>query len=509
MKKKILIFLLIATGALPLKGQQDFNYDSLSTFRILKTGLETNFNIKLRKQMVGESQGQLTGAKGAFNPQLSLSTYGFYGTDPTVTFQNSYALDGQLLVPTRLGMKFYTGFKLSTETEIISGVPNYYPSTNMPINSSGMWAGISMPLLRDLGRNNSNNVAYLSTLMMNHAENVAFTDEICQFIKNSLTSFYNTYQSVQVFKILQQADKDAHQYLSDIEAMIADEQLPEIERYRAKAYQLNIAQQLSFAENEITNSFFDLITSVGIKGIKAAGTLPVFLDSLPDPASFPWKQYADYVLQNVDSMVSKTPYYKNLDLTATSAQITMNGAKHNKLNELDLDVRYMYFGTTAYQPFSDFNQTFTSGSPGSSLNFTLSYKIPFKNEERKGDYLNKLSSYEFHKLQLEKVTFESRMQVIKLLSDLGHLIPLFIDQVELAAVEKKTFDGEVQKFRIGISTQIDMINTYMDYNSALLNVENGRFAIMSRIIALKYLIGDFPTTTDQLINYNPWVFSIK
>ncbi|MEI7982952.1 MAG: hypothetical protein WCI71_14980, partial [Bacteroidota bacterium] len=138
MKKKILIIILLAAGVIPVKSQQNFNYDSLSTFRILQTGLEANFNIKIKKQIVAKSQGQLTGVKGVFNPQLSLSTYGFYGTDPTVTFQNSYSLNGQLLVPTRLGMKFYTGFKLSTETEIISGVPDVFPSTNMPVNASGM-----------------------------------------------------------------------------------------------------------------------------------------------------------------------------------------------------------------------------------------------------------------------------------------------------------------------------------------------------------------------------------
>ena len=509
MKKKILIIILLAAGAIPVKSQKDFNYDSLSTFRILQTGLEANYNIKIKKQVVSESQGQLMSIKGMFNPQLSLSTYGFSGADPTVTFQNSYSLNGQILVPTRFGMKFYTGFKLSTETEILPGIPGQYYTTNMPVNASGMWAGVSMPLMRDLGRNNSKNVMFLSTLMMNKAQNVAFTDEICLFIKRNLTAYYNTYESVKVFKILRDADKDAHQYLSYIATMIDEEQLPKTESYRATAYQLNIAQQLSLAKNEITNSFFDLITSVGSKGEKAPNTLPVFLDSLPDPASFPWIRYAAYVLKNVDSLVNNTPYLISQELATSSTRIAMDGAKYNKLNELNLDLRYMYFGTTGYQPFSDFMQTFSSSSPGSSLTFTLSYTLPFKNEERKGDYLTKLSSYELSKTQLEKVKFESKMQVIKLLSDLGHLIPLFNNQVELADVEKQTFQSEVEKFKIGVSTQIDMINTYMDFNNALLNLESGRLAIMTRIIELKYLIGDFPVSTDQLVSYKPWDFSIK
>ncbi|MCX6250874.1 MAG: TolC family protein [Bacteroidetes bacterium] len=509
MKKKILIILLLSATAFPARSQQIFHYDSLSTFRVLQTGLEANFNIRLKKHLADESQGQLTSVKGAFNPQLSLNTSGLYGTDPTITTRNSYSLEGQLMLPTRLGLKFYTGFRLSNETEIITGVPNLYPEQNILINQSGMWAGFSMPLLRDLGRNNSGNVLFLSTLMMNKAQNVSLTDEICQFIKNTLIYYYNSYKSVKVFKILKDADKDAHDYFSDIESRIADEQLPKVEVYRAKAYQVNIALQLSVAKNEITNSFYDLITTLGMKEIMIPKTLPVFLDSLPDPASFPWNQYSSYIFKNVDSLVVSTLYYKSQELITASSQIAMNGARYNKLNELNLDFRYEYFGSTSDMPISDFRNTFSSGSPGTALNLTLSYKIPFKNEERKGDYLAKLSSYEFNKTQLEKIKFESKLQVIKLLSDLGNLITYFKNEAELADLEKKTFQSEVQKFNLGASTQIDMINTYMDYNTALMNMETGRLAIMTRLITLKYLIGDFPTTTDQLINYQPWKFTVK
>ncbi len=62
---------------------------------------------------------------------------------------------------------------------------------------------------------------------------------------------------------------------------------------------------------------------------------------------------------------------------------------------------------------------------------------------------------------------------------------------------------------MGSSTQIDVINTYMDYNNALLNVEAGRQAILTKIITLKYLIGDFPANSDQLLRYNLWDFSVK
>ncbi|MCX6242825.1 MAG: TolC family protein [Bacteroidetes bacterium] len=509
MKKTILIIVLLATGITVVRSQQLFNYDSLSIFRVLQFGLETNFDIRLKKQIVGESQGQLTSTKGAFNPQLSLNTYGFYGTDPTVTFMNSYYLTGQLLVPTRLGIKLYTGFKLSTMTQIISGVPDFYPSTNMPINASGMWAGITMPLLRDLGRHNTNNTAFLSTLMMNKAQNISFTDEICQFIKNTLTYYYNVYHRARILTILKEANVDAKDYVSDVEAMIADEQIAQAEIYRARAYEYNINQQYSEARNQVTNSLYDLITTIGMKGKLSTSHLPLFLDSLPDPASFPVEQYGKYILKNLDSMVVNTSYYKSQELATSATLINMEGAKYNKLNDLNLDLRYMYFGTTSYQPFSDFNQTFSSGSPGSSINLTLSYKIPFKNEERKGDYLTKLSSYEFNKIQLEKLKFDSRMQVYQLLSDLGHLIPIYKNQVELSILEKKTYDNEIQKLEMGSSTQIDVINTYMDYNNALLNVEAGRQAILTKIITLKYLIGDFPANSDQLLRYNLWDFSVK
>ncbi len=509
MKKKILIIILLASGAFSLKSQQVFNYDSLSVFRILQTGLETNFNIRMKRHVVDESKGQLTSYKGAFNPKLLLGATGYYGTDPTDSYSNQYIVTGEIIIPTHMGIKVYSGFRLSVETQVQLGVEGYYPTQYLPINESGMYAGISIPLLHDLGRNNSSNVAYLSALMMNKSQNVAFTDEVCQFVKTALTNYYTSYQRSTVFKIQKAADKDAHDYVSDIESMISNEQLPQTEHYRAKAYQLNISQQYSLARNEVVNSLFDLITSVGMKGTLKPNTLPVFLDSLPDPSTFDWDQYLIYVYNNTDSLVSNTPYYKSQELVTSSAEITMNGAKHNRLNDLDLDISYMYFGLTSGDPVADFSHTFSSGSPGATYNFTLSYKLPFKNEERQGDYLTKLSSFELNKTQLEQVKFDARAQVHQLLSDLNNLRQLFVHQVELATIEKQTFLGEVQKFKLGTSTQIDMINTYMDYNSALVNMENGRLAIMTRVIALKYLIGDFPTSTDQLLSYNLWDFRVK
>jgi hypothetical protein len=509
MKKTILILILLAAGTSIVKCQETFNYDSLSTFRILQTGLETNFNIKLKRYVVNGSMGQMTTAKGIFNPQLTMEGYGFYGQDPTMTFQDSYSLKGQLLVPTRSGIKFYTGFKLSNEIDIITGAPGIFPSQYLLINESGMWAGFYLPLLRDLGRNNSNNVTFLSAKMMYKAQSVSFNDGICQFIRDALISYYNTYQCVTAFKILRDANKDAHEYVADIQALIDNEQLPKTEVYRAQAYQLNISQQFSLARNDIVNSFYDLITSLGIKGTLVANTLPTFLDSLPDPSTFPWDKYSAYIIRNIDSMVVNTPYFKSQDLLTSSSQIIMNGAKFNQLNDLNLDFRFMYFGSTVGEPISQFGDSFSSGLPGSALNITLSYKIPFLNEERKGDYLSKLSTFEYNNTQLQRVKFEAKSKVYKLLSDIGNLMPLFKNQIDLAEIEKKTFQSEVQKFDMGASTQIDMINTYMDYNKALLNVESGRLAIINRVINLKYLIGDFPVSSDELVTYNPWVFNTK
>jgi len=281
MKKSILIILLIAAGFIPATGQQTFNYDSLSILRVLLYGLESNYDIRIKRQIVGGSQGQVQASKGAFNPDLSLSGYGFYGTDPTVTFFDSYYVSGQLVVPTRFGAKFYTGFKLSTMTEIISGVPNYYPSTNMPINESGMWAGVTMPLLRNFGRNNSNNVSLRAAMMMNQAQNISFSDEICVFIKSTLSSYYNSYQRLRVFKILSNAEKDAKEYLSAIQTMIDDEQIPKSEIFRAKAYETNINQQFSQSKNEINKSLYDLVTSVGGAGNISLNAYPGFSIRFP------------------------------------------------------------------------------------------------------------------------------------------------------------------------------------------------------------------------------------
>ena len=76
MKKTILIIILLAAGTLFVKSQPVINYDTLSTFKVLQTGLDANFSIKLKKHIVGESLGQLISTKGFFNPVLSFNFNG-------------------------------------------------------------------------------------------------------------------------------------------------------------------------------------------------------------------------------------------------------------------------------------------------------------------------------------------------------------------------------------------------------------------------------------------------
>lgn len=502
------LFLLLAAG-FPANSQDIYNYDTVSVFKMLQNGLKYNYNIRLQQKAVLESQGQMIMTKGAFNPELEIDLNGLYGTDPTYSFIDSYQFQGMFVLPTRFGAKFYTGGKLFTETQIQWGVEGIYPTQFLPFNEAGIWAGVTLPLMRDLGKNNSRNVAFRANTLMNQAQNVGFSDEICQFIKNTMISYYNAYIVVKVFKIQKDAFIDAQKYQSDIDAMIANEQIPKSESYRASAHTLNISQELATARMEIGSSFYDLITSIGMEGKMTLNELPTFLDSLPDPTTFPWDDYARYVFKNLDSMIVKTQYYKKQELAMHASKVAMEGAKQNKLNELNLDLRYMYFGMNNGMPAFSFNQTLSSGIPGSSVNLTLSYKFPFQNEEKRGDYLAKQSTYEFNKIALENLKFTSKNDALKLLSDLRNLIPLYANEVELARIEKLTYDNEVQKFRMGTSTQIDMINTYMDYNNALVNAENGRKAILSKIISLKYLIGDFPTSSNKLSTYNLWDFTVR
>jgi len=153
--------------------------------------------------------------------------------------------------------------------------------------------------------------------------------------------------------------------------MIADEQIPKPKYIVQKLTKYNISQQ--FTKQKTNYQLIIWSDHIDRNEMDAwYNSLSLFSDSLPDPASFPGHNMLAYILKNVDSLIS-TPIIIKAGVYNIGPQIEMKGAKYNKLNDLDLDLRYLYFGQTSYQPFSNSNQTFSSGSPGSSVNLTLSY----------------------------------------------------------------------------------------------------------------------------------------
>lgn len=462
----------------------------------LKIGMEKNFNIKLSRLDLEAIRGQAMAAGGQLNPYLDMKINTNSGKDPTFTYGPSKTFNTSLVLPTRYGIYYSTGLTFSRVTDLEPAAPSLLTST------SGLWVGANISLLRGSGRYNNLNIGILATDRYYSAKKAAFSDEVMRYIRDVTTTYVLFQKDIRVYKARLDDLNEATKYQKFIEELISHGELPSVEIKRAMAFAIGYQQKKTDAENQVINSLNKLYQLLGEGNQPVYKGVPECTENLPDPQQFPSSQIVSNILTNTDALIKRTPYYKSLEDASAGAQIEMKGAENLKRHQLDLDLRYYYYGTTVNQPARQFFHTFSSSTPGPSFNVTLSYRFPFQNQVSKGQYITKLADYQSRSTEAEKTKFEATTSVRNLIDNFRNLTNLFKYARQYADVQNRTYQDELKKFRLGTSNQLDIISAYETFAEARVNSYEFAYNIYYTTFQLKYLIGDLPKEQEELENTN-------
>jgi outer membrane protein TolC len=82
------------------------------------------------------------------------------------------------------------------------------------------------------------------------------------------------------------------------------------------------------------------------------------------------------------------------------------------------------------------------------------------------------------------------------------LLKLYKANQELSVYQKKTYENEFKKYKLGSSSQLDIISAYQDFAESRVSAYQLEMNIYSSIIQLKYLIGKLPAEKTELERSN-------
>jgi hypothetical protein len=493
MKYNFFIFILIVSNTIhfELKAQNN----TVSFQKIVKEGFENNFDIKLKKLSLTKSDYTLLRATGFLNPFINTEVVYGEGTDPSFDNDGTMYATSNFNIPTKFGVNFYTGFKLERTTEIDN-------NSNVLFNGSGAYAGINIPLLRGLGKYNTENSFIEISKVNQKALEEQFSNEILLYFSELLDNYLTLKEVVEGYKIDQNILIESKKHKNNIDLLADNDRIPLVEKNRASSFYNTKIQQLNLSNITVLKVYYDTKFILGLDDNKKNDSVPILVDEVINPNKEKLLKYINSKKTSLDSLIKITPQYQNMSLGVDQNEILLNNAKNQRKNLLNLDVRVSQFGSyenRAYNLRSTFNST-----PGSSVLVSLKYSIPIKNEKQKGAYLEQLVDSNLSKTYLEKYLYETSTNVKLSLALLNEKIKLFYQTKELVELLKQTSQDEINKFKLGNSTQIDITNSLNEYFLSQKSLNSYKHEVWRTYVAIKFQLGELPKNQNEL---NEFIFS--
>lgn len=480
--------IVILFASLALHFQVNAQTKSLTFGKVLSDGFENNYDIKLKKLSFSKTDYTLLKATGALNPLLSTELVYGSGVNPSLDNDGTQTMQTKLVLPTKFGIDFYSGFRLERTIE--------YGSTSYAFNGSGAFAGVKIPLLRGIGKTSPLNTEIEISKINKKVIGVEYSNQILTFFTQILSNYITLKEAKDEYDIVKKIVSESKKYRDEIFILVENDQLPLTEKNRANSNYYDKLQKLTISNIQVLQVYYETKNLLGIDNDQKSDSIPELLDAFPEPKKEKINAFIDAKIMNVDTLIKSTPQYKSIALGVSQSEILLKNAKNQKKNSLDLDFRISSFGSFINGQY-DLTKTFNS-TPGTSFLVSLTHDFPIRNQQKKGAYLEKLVEYDISQTHLKQYLFESSTSVRLNLKLLKQKTDLFYETKILVNFMKKNYEDEQEKFKLGNSTQTDIIIALDNYFDAYKSLNNLKYEVWKLYIEIKFRLGELPKNVEEL-----------
>ena len=488
LNSNILILLISLALNFQLKAQ-----NNVLTFQtILNEGLENNYNIKLDKLSLTKATYTLLKANGALNPFIDTELVYGSGTNPSLDNDGTEYLQTRFVVPTKFGIDFYSGCRIERTIEVDN--PNY------AFNSSGAFAGAKIPLLKGIGKTNPG-YSFIEVSTINQkALAEQFSNQVLTYFSELLINYLTLKEAIDRYYITNNIVIESRIYKNGIYTLAESDQIPLIEKDQANSFYNNKLQQLTISNINVLGVYYQTKILLGINDNENSDSIPKLIDQVPDPNKEKLIEYITTRKITLDSLIKNTPEYKSISLGIEENKVLLKNAKNQKKNLLDLDIRVSRFGTYEDGAYN-LNKTFNA-NPGTSFLLSLTHNLPISNQTQKGAYLEQLVEYDLSKTDLQQYLFETTTSVELNLKLLKQKLILFDQTKLLVSLMKKTYENELDKFKLGFTTQTEVIINLNNYFSSLESINKLKYDIWTTYVGIKLKLGELPKNAKELNEFS-------
>jgi outer membrane protein len=492
-----LLVLVIILAAMGNQSNAQQNAAGLSLIQAVGITISLQPNILIQKEQVKNQQGVLQQAKGKFDPSLKASMGKDYLKTPlTQNEQFSYNnliqeyLSDKLTTTVAVEKQLRSGIAFGPNMQVFrigSNLDQFNLLNPVPSNYSTFNFAITVPLLKGLGRDVAAADETAADINLQAAKH-AFSQTVAKSVSTTAQAYWQYLADKRYLDIYKEAEARAGRGLELVQQLVDAKERPAADLVQVQA---SLAEKTALriaAEQRLLEARKNLGLSMGLPP-QEIFALPLPQDPFPEPT----ENIASIVGGQKDEYIQLAEERRE-DLQAAlkqeqSAKVFMVAAEKNTKPELNVTAGIGYAGLQEGGNFKNYLNSINQNSVGLNYTAAVILKYPWGNNAAKGLAAQKKASRRQAELQALDLDRTIRSGVaVALEAVIRHSAGLKKAR-EAVALYQKSITNEATKYKLGMSTIIDVITTANHLDQAKLTEVTNHLNYANAIIALRYETG--------------------
>lgn len=445
--------------------------------------------ILIGEKQVSISAGKLQETKGQFDISLNLSLSHDITKTPLNKLQKLQAGISKTTTTTTdhqfsLGRQLRSGFLWSSGVELTQ--TDVTPDPLEPVASSSVFLGFTQPLLRGRGKS-VNTAAEQAARLDVDATELELYHTITQQILGTVVAYWKYAAAHENLAILRESEKRAEKLVQEIQTLINADEVPAAEIIQLKANLLDKRAARIAAEQTLFTSTQNLLLAMGLS--------PENTLQLPPPGdSLTIVKPVDPAAAQKDSIFVEKALKMRMDLLALQKRAVQTEkllivAKNKVKPNFNLNLQVGYAGLDEGGGVSPYFGSLYNNAFGLNVQTSLIYDYPLGNHTARGQLSQNLNSFQQVLLRIEDLTRNIRSGVLVALEDLRSSSLQLQKYEDAVGLYERSVANEEKKYKLGISTLIDVINTQDRLTSAYLNRTAAQLSYAAAVAQLRFATG--------------------
>ncbi|MDD2902805.1 MAG: TolC family protein [Syntrophales bacterium] len=454
-------------------------------------------NILMQREQVQNQAGVLQQNTGKFDLAVKGSVEKKVEKTPlTKDQQESYGnliteYDQDTLTTTvGLEKQFRTGIKIGPNMKVYrsgSNLDNFFEFNTVPDNYSTFNFTLEVPLLKGFGQDVAGADEKAAGVNL-EATRLDLTQTVSQSVLTTVQAYWSYLAAKKKLGIYRESEGSASQLVDNLQQLVAAKENPVTDLVQSQA---SLAEKTALrisAEQQLLEARKNLGLAMGLKSREVLA-LPLPKDSYPEPLS----GMTETLEGEKDKYLQLAEKYR-ADLLALkekekAAQILLVAAQKNLKPQLNAVLGLGYGGLQESGNFRDYLNAVNHNTVGLNYSAALMFKYPLGNNTAEGVAGQKLAQRRQSHIQTVDLHRKIRANVLVTLEALKRYSAGLKKAREAVTLYRRGYTDENLRFRMGMSTIIDLITVQNRLSTAMVTEVDSQLDYANAVIKLRYETG--------------------